>query len=152
MSNTYRDIICSHIANNWIVWEDKVKLTHDKGMTILKYLHEMVYGTGWATACEIEAAALLFHININVWLHQTLNVFRSDIVAMQNIHMLLFGSHFSPMRQSVADHINSSQTKDTEKAKQASDTQTCKSTKRGISSPTIFKKSKKPNKRKKYLP
>jgi len=38
-------------------------------MTVELYQQHMINKNGWATATEIEAAANLFGLNINIWLH-----------------------------------------------------------------------------------
>jgi hypothetical protein len=40
-------------------------------MTVELYQQHIIHRNGWATATEIEAAATLFGLNINIWLQQS---------------------------------------------------------------------------------
>jgi hypothetical protein len=67
-SSFYRNIICTHIIHNWQIGEDKIVHSHTNNMTVELYQQHMINRNGWVTATEIEAAANLFGLNINIWL------------------------------------------------------------------------------------
>ena len=64
----YRRRICEFVSKNWAQWEERVLLCHGLTMTQPLYIETMVNGTGWGTACEIEAASVLLGCQITVWL------------------------------------------------------------------------------------
>ena len=70
-SSFYRHIICTHILHNWQIWEDKIFHSHTNNMTVELYQQHMINRNGWATAMELQAAANLFGLNINIWLQQS---------------------------------------------------------------------------------
>jgi hypothetical protein len=70
-SSFYRNIICTHIIHNWQISEDKIVHSHTNNMTVELYQQHMINRNGWATVTEIEAAANLFGVNINIWLQQS---------------------------------------------------------------------------------
>ena len=59
-------MICSYIVENWQLWEDKVSACYDPRMNLQIYIWHMVTRNGWATAAEVEAAAILLNCNIHV--------------------------------------------------------------------------------------
>ena len=107
----YRNIICTHIIHNWQIWEDKIVHSHTNTMTVELYPQHMINRNGWATATEIEAAANLFAIglNINIWLQQsshcTLNSFNAS--SSTCIDILLSRNHFSPLKRVPPNTHNS---------------------------------------------
>jgi hypothetical protein len=81
-SSFYRNIICRHIIHDWQIWEDKILHSHTNNMTVELYQQHMINRNGWATPTEIQAAANLFGLNIDIWLQQsshcTLNSFNAS--------------------------------------------------------------------------
>jgi hypothetical protein len=49
------------------IWEDKIVHSHTNNMTVELYQQHMINRNGCATATEIETAANLFGLNINIW-------------------------------------------------------------------------------------
>ena len=71
----YRKQICTHIYNNWDLFQDDIKLFHPNHMhTKDSYYLQMVPGLGYATHVEIRVTSQLFGININTWLQGTATV------------------------------------------------------------------------------
>lgn len=65
MSNTYRQTICEYILKNWEHFCNNTELLEQ---TPLYYYQSMILGHKYASSCEIEVAAKLFHRQNNVWL------------------------------------------------------------------------------------
>lgn len=55
----------------WQIWEDKIFHSHTNNMTVELYQQHMINRNGWAKVTEIETAANLFGLNINIWLQQS---------------------------------------------------------------------------------
>jgi hypothetical protein len=108
-SSFYRNIICTHIIHNWQIWEDKIVHSHTNNMTIELYQQYMINRTGWATATEIEVAAHLFGLNINIWLQQSSHCTLSSFNASSPtcIDILLSRNHFSPSKRVSSNTDNS---------------------------------------------
>ncbi len=69
MGTHYRNLICTHIFENWETWVPSVLLSHGQSFTTADiYWNHMLDKHGWATATEIQAACALLNINISVWL------------------------------------------------------------------------------------
>ena len=100
-----------------LLWEDNIFHSHTNNMTVELYQQHMINRNGWATATEIEAAANLFGLNINIWLqhssHCTLSSFNASSPTC--IDILLSRNHFSPLKRVppntdntvVSNHVNS---------------------------------------------
>ena len=69
-------------------------------MTVELYQQHMINRNGWATATEIQAAANLFGLNINIWLQQSSHCTLSSFNASSPtcIDILLSRNHFSPLK------------------------------------------------------
>ena len=69
-------------------------------MTVELYRQHMINRNGWATATEIQAAANLFGLNINIWLQQSSHCTLSSFNASSPtcIDILLSRNHFSPLK------------------------------------------------------
>ena len=108
-SSFYRNIICTHIIHNWQIWEDKVVHSHTNNMTVELYQQHIIHRNGWATATEIEAAATLFGLNINIWLQQSSHCTLSSFNASSPtcIDILLSRNHFSPLKRVPPNTDNS---------------------------------------------
>ena len=85
-------------------------------MTVELYQQHMINRNGWATATEIEAAANLFGLNINIWLQQsshcTLSSFNASSPTCNAssptcIDILLSRNHFSPLKRVPPNTDNS---------------------------------------------
>ena len=108
-SSFYRNIIYTHIIHNWQIWEDNIFHSHTNNMTVELYPQHMMNRNGWATATEIEAAANLFGLDINIWLQQfshcTLSSFNASSPTC--IDILLPRNHFSPLKRVPPNTHNS---------------------------------------------
>ena len=69
LSNTqyYRQLICGAIENSWHDWKHLVLLHHGGTLPSTGYVEKMVNGKGYATGCEIRAAAIIFQCCITAW-------------------------------------------------------------------------------------
>jgi signal recognition particle subunit SEC65 len=113
-ARAYRHLICSNILETWNHWEEKVQLHHKTSMTKHTYWGSMLRHNGWATICEVEAAAEHFGCKINVWL-KTINKrqeqkFTLTTLLPQNddsynftVDLLLNNNHFQLLR--AADSV-----------------------------------------------
>ena len=108
-SSFYRNIICTHIIHNWQIWEDKIVHSHTNNMTVELYQQHMINRNGCATATEIETAANLFGLNINIWLQQSSKYILSSFNAssLTCIDIFLSRNHFSPLKRVPANTDNS---------------------------------------------
>ena len=78
-------------------------------MIVELYPQHMVNRNGWATATEIEAAANLFGLDINIWLQQSSHCTLSSFNASYHtcIDILLSRTHFSPLKRFPPNTDNS---------------------------------------------
>jgi hypothetical protein len=78
-------------------------------MTIELYQQYMIHRNGWATATEIEVAANLFGLNINIWLQQSSHCTLSSFNASSPtcIDILLSRNHFSSSKRVSSNTDNS---------------------------------------------
>jgi hypothetical protein len=78
-------------------------------MTVELYQQHMINRNGWATVTEIEAAANLFGVNINIWLQQSSHCTLSSFNASSPtcIDILLPRNHCSPLKR-VPHNTNNS--------------------------------------------
>ena len=78
-------------------------------MTVELYQQHIIHRNGWATATEIEAAANLFGLNINIWLQQSSHCTLSSFNASSPtcIDILLSRNHFSPLKRVPPNTDNS---------------------------------------------
>lgn len=107
----YRQIICMLIYDNWYNWEDFVQVCHNNNVqTKEAYMQRMVNGHDYATACEVQAAAVLLQYTISIWLkgrrldeglHRYVDTYTlsrygggDDNGGNRNINLLLSGSHY----------------------------------------------------------
>ena len=67
-------------------------------MTEELYQQHMINENGWATFTEIEAAANLFGLNINIWLQQSSHCTSFNASSPTYIDILLSRNHFSPLK------------------------------------------------------
>ena len=68
-SALYRQVIGNYILTNWTEWKEKVAFAHDEQMARPDvYMQKMLLEEAWAASCEIEAASVLFHCCICIWL------------------------------------------------------------------------------------
>lgn len=118
-------------------------------------MNQMVFGNGWATASEIEATAVLFGCNINIWLKRSLDFsltsFNSENTNnLPHFNILLCNSHFSPLKivslayppQSSQHNISNTEHSD-QKGKVKNQTKKCnRKRKTTVSSKNIIKKQK----------
>jgi hypothetical protein len=78
-------------------------------MTVELYQQHMINRNSWATATEIETAANLFGLSINIWLQQsshcTLSSFNANSPTC--IDILLSRNHFSPLKRVPHNKDNS---------------------------------------------
>ena len=83
--------------------------SHTNNMTVELYQQHMINRNGWATATEIEAAANLFGLNINIWLQQSSHCTLSSFNASSPtyINILLSRNHFSPLKWAPPNTDNS---------------------------------------------
>ena len=58
-------------VRSWQIWEENFFHSHTNNMTVELYQQHIINRNGWAMAMEIEAAANLFGLNINIWLQQS---------------------------------------------------------------------------------
>jgi hypothetical protein len=108
-SSFYRNIICTQIIHNWQIWEEMVFHSYTNNMTVELHQQHMININGWATATEIEAAANLFGLNINIWLQQTSHWTLCSFNASSPIciDILLSRNHFSPLKRVPPNTYNS---------------------------------------------
>ena len=78
-------------------------------MTVELYQQHMINRNGWAMATEIEAAANLFGLNINIWLQQSSHCTLSSLNASSPtcIDILLSRNHLSPLKRVPSNTENS---------------------------------------------
>ena len=78
-------------------------------MTVGLYQKHIINRNGWATATEIQAAANLFGLNINIWLQQSSHCTLCSFSAssLTCIDILLSRNHFSPLKRVPANTDNS---------------------------------------------
>lgn len=67
-STMFRNLICGMIYENWTEWREKVALFHSPSFSRDIYEDGMIKSNWFASACEIEAAAVLLASKINIWL------------------------------------------------------------------------------------
>ena len=63
-----RHMVCSNVARKWLLWVDTAKLHHGEGISLQQYEATMIRTYGYATACELMAAAAMYQTKIVVWL------------------------------------------------------------------------------------
>lgn len=76
-TENYRNTICTYVYENWEMFQEMVMLMHDNGTnTPEKYFQKMVVHNGLATATSIEVkiAAILFNIDLHVYLLHSLHL------------------------------------------------------------------------------
>ena len=103
----YRDLICGHIVDNWMLLETMVKIYHHPSITQHEYMRNMQYGREWATGCEIKIASLLLSHQIDVYYKPSNNQNSIQLTPfnMSNsssnfaIEVLLYGQHFQVLRR-----------------------------------------------------
>ena len=103
----YRDRICGHIVDNWMLLEAMVKIYHHPSITQHEYMRNMQYGREWATGCEIKIASLLLSHQIDVYFKPSnkQNTIQLTPFNMSNssnnfaIEVLLYGQHFHVLRR-----------------------------------------------------
>lgn len=105
-SNHYRTIICTHIVENWELFKDLATVAHDLHSPLAStYIQLMLAKNGWGTVCEVKAACDVLHTNITVWLkgrangaiHYTMNRYQPTENSHENISLLLWGDHYTPL-------------------------------------------------------
>ena len=64
----YRNVICAYIEDTWTQWKEWAALCHDQNINREMYREMMVKNNGWASTCEIEAAAIILGVAIKVFL------------------------------------------------------------------------------------
>lgn len=67
-SNMYRLLICQQIYDNFNIYKDQILMCHENIATSQQYQNSMVFGSEYATSCEIGVACRIMNTNINIWL------------------------------------------------------------------------------------
>lgn len=70
-TENFRNTFCTYVYENWDMFQEMIMLMHDNGTnTPEKYFQKMVVHNGLATATSIEVkiAAILFNIDLHVYL------------------------------------------------------------------------------------
>ncbi len=110
MSTYYRNMICTHVIENWNSLQQSAICGHELvNKSVEEYRLQMITRCGWATISEITAACDILPINIEIWLkgricnsetRQTLDVYtrnshssphNSDLI----VTLLLWNSPFT---------------------------------------------------------
>lgn len=101
---------CSYIVENWQLWEDKVSACHDPPMNLQIYIWHMVTRNGWATAAEVEAAAILLNCSRHVILEgknvHISQVYSSNVIntlSEIDIELLLARNHYRVLRKDLIE-------------------------------------------------
>ena len=64
----YRLLICQQIYDNFNIYKDQILMCHENIATSQQYQNSMVFGSEYATSCEIGEACRIMNTNINIWL------------------------------------------------------------------------------------
>lgn len=105
-TNLYRRLICTHVVENWELLKAIASIAHDLQRPLVNnYFQLMLVENGWGSVCEVKAACDVLRTNITVWLkgrvngriHYTMNRYQPTEISHENINLLLWGEHYTPL-------------------------------------------------------